>query len=701
MNVRDVIEEVILPQLRQPLWENWYIKDKIGSGAFSVVYRIEADRFDSVDVAALKIEAITTEGFVFSDSARKTSFLESQRRAAMNETKIMKALRDCPNVVRYEEEHMQELYIDGQHEGYFSLIRMEYLSNVFSMMSKGTFDYSERNVRRLAAEIGNGIKAAHDINVIHRDIKPDNMFMSDKGVYKLGDFNISKEASSARSFAGTNFYMAPEIFAAKSNAAASYTKQADIYSFGLSLYQMMNMGTLPFEETLAPTDAIDKRLSGAAIPPPKTASDRFAKIILKACQPDPAMRYQSIDEFLSDLENIDKAVSVSEPAAAPVIAASPAAPAGGVYLNDEDWNAASVHTRNEKKSNKPPIAALAAVSAVIVILAGTVIYKTKISDPDMVKNDSNAAGMSKDELLALNETTSPTESVTSAPETETAPAETEVQTETESPTETGTETGTETQTETSSTQSTTAQASSTRKAVPGTWSDWSEIPVQMSKDVEVESKVQYSFRTSRDETRYSDWSGWSDWQDGQVAASDTIEVEKRTLYSYEGYNIRVKDRQGVNNDYNCMDIRVAMCFSRNNYDDAISEQAQTVLAYIARNLECSFEDLCTLVSRNGMELSENRRHIETDYPLEVIQRENYYDGVAFVEYDNGKWFLLNGDSDMSSKDQWRTRTRSVIHDKVFTDWSEYSDTKVTGGGDREVRTRTVYRWRYRTGSDGQ
>ena len=236
----------------------------------------------------------------------------------------------------------------------------------------------------------------------------------------------------------------------------------------------------------------------------------------------------------------------------------------------------------------------------IVILAGTVIYKTKISDPDMVKNDSNAAGMSKDELLALNETTSPTESVTSAPETETAPAETEVQTETESPTETGTETGTETQTETSSTQSTTTQASSTRKAVPGTWSDWSEIPVQMSKDVEVESKVQYSFRTSRDETRYSDWSGWSDWQDGQVAASDTIEVEKRTLYSYEGYNIRVKDRQGVNNDYNCMDIRVAMCFSRNDYDDAISEQTQTVLAYIARNLECSFEDLCTLVSRNGI-----------------------------------------------------------------------------------------------------
>lgn len=310
MDIHDIIEQIIKPQIKQPLWESWYIEEKIGSGSFSVVYRIEAQRPGGIDVSALKVEAIMSDGQIFSDSSRKTTFLNSRKQMAINEAQIMKKLRDCPYIVRYEEEHMQELYINGEFEGYYYLIRMEFLQNVYELMKKGRFSYSEANVKKLAIEIGQGLKAAHSIGIIHRDIKPDNMFVNDARIYKLGDFNISKKAVSTRTYAGTQYYMAPEIYRARSNVDASYTTQADIYSFGLCLYQMMNKGQLPFEDELDPDAAYNKRMSyQKSFPPPCNATFEFARIILKACSFNPNERYKTIDDMLMDFGGKGKTTS--------------------------------------------------------------------------------------------------------------------------------------------------------------------------------------------------------------------------------------------------------------------------------------------------------------------------------------------------------------------------------------------------------
>ncbi len=296
----------ILKQIKQPLWESWYIKEKIGSGTFSSVYRVEAKRTNRTDESALKIEAITTDGQIFMDVARKKSFLEKQRSHFESETSIMYKLKGCPNVVAYEDEIVKELYINGVFEGYYCLIRMELLCSVYDLMRQGKFDASERNVIRLAKDIGEGIKAAHRIGVIHRDIKPANLFISKEGVYKLGDFNISKITESTRSFAGAQGYIAPEIYRAKADVDASYTRQADIYSFGICLYQMLNDGMLPFEDVLSMDEAMDKRMQGATLPAPKNASSALTKIILKACAFNTENRYQTIDEFLLELSKISE-----------------------------------------------------------------------------------------------------------------------------------------------------------------------------------------------------------------------------------------------------------------------------------------------------------------------------------------------------------------------------------------------------------
>ena len=281
---------------QQPIWENWYIKGKIGSGTFCNVYRIEARRTTRTDVSALKIEPILAEEKFCNNEERKKSYIEKRKLSVENETNIMCGLKDCPNIVGYQEEDMREFYLDGRFQGYYFLVRMELLENLHRLIINKKFELSEKNVLELAKQIGNGIKAAHDINIIHRDIKPENLFVSKKGVHKLGDFNISKQATFTRTIAGTPQYMAPEVM-----RGFDYNKQADIYSFGICLYQMMNDYLLPFEEYEEP---VNQRLNGTPLIPPKNASGQFGYIILKACAFNPQERYHSIDEMLYDLENV-------------------------------------------------------------------------------------------------------------------------------------------------------------------------------------------------------------------------------------------------------------------------------------------------------------------------------------------------------------------------------------------------------------
>ncbi len=306
------IHSIIRDQIKEPLWDNWYIKGELGRGASGVVYRIEARRENRIDVSALKIEPIVADESVYVDEARRRDYLEKKRIEAENETTIMYKLRSSPNIVLYEDETIKPLIHEGRQLGYYMLIRMECLTCLQKLMREGKFDTSQANVMKLAIDIGSGIKAAHDLGVIHRDIKPGNFFVSDSGVYKLGDFNISKKSVSARSFAGTEGYIAPEIYFAR-YGTDGYTKQADIYSFGIALYCLMNDYQFPFGDVCLPEEAIERRMNGEALPAPKHASPEFAAVILKACAFSTANRYQNMGDMLRDLRAIEGRTSVQAP----------------------------------------------------------------------------------------------------------------------------------------------------------------------------------------------------------------------------------------------------------------------------------------------------------------------------------------------------------------------------------------------------
>ena len=112
-------------------------------------------------------------------------------------------------------------------------ILMEYLTPLDDYIATHTL--TVRDVVTLCKDVLTGLKACHENGIIHRDIKDDNIFVSENGGYKIGDFGVSKvlkDSTKAESLKGTPNYLAPEVYLGK----AGYTISVDLYSLGMDSY---------------------------------------------------------------------------------------------------------------------------------------------------------------------------------------------------------------------------------------------------------------------------------------------------------------------------------------------------------------------------------------------------------------------------------------------------------------------------------
>jgi hypothetical protein len=169
-------------------------------------------------------------------------------------------------------------------------------------------------------DVGAALAFAHSAGMIHRDIKPANVLIDRKGRVILTDFGIAKMVSSAKftasgSLLGTPAYMAPE-----QGLGQPGDHRADIYSLGVMLYQLTT-GVLPYEAD-TPVAVILKHVN-EPLPMPRTIKPDLAvgleRIIAKAMAKDAAQRYQSMDDMLRDLNDIDKAALIAIPEATVVV----------------------------------------------------------------------------------------------------------------------------------------------------------------------------------------------------------------------------------------------------------------------------------------------------------------------------------------------------------------------------------------------
>lgn len=296
---------------------DWVIVDKIGEGASGQVFKlrktIKKYGNGSYVYSALKVIQIPrSHSDIYevrnasADERSVTEYFQKYVEQIINEIEIMSELKSHPNIVTYEDhaviEHEGEL-------GWDILIKMELLTSFQEWQTR--YPLNEMTVLKLGCDISAALAFARKRGLVHRDIKPQNIFVDELGNFKLGDFGISRtleKTMSGLSRKGTESYMAPEVY----NGAA-YGESIDVYSLGLVLYKCLNNNRLPFfppiTEPVRYSDvetALYKRMSGCQIPELKNVTNEFGKIIEKACEYNPEKRIKNASEFYKSLDSLEK-----------------------------------------------------------------------------------------------------------------------------------------------------------------------------------------------------------------------------------------------------------------------------------------------------------------------------------------------------------------------------------------------------------
>ena len=295
----------------QPLWGNWYIEMPIGKGSFGSVYKISREEMGHKYTSAVKMISIPSEdqyreaeASFGHDEATLTGYFEDIVKNIIGEINMLYSLSGNSNIVAYQDHTVVKR---EDRIGWDVLIRMEYVTSLRNYLSDRQM--SREEVIRLGIDLCSALELCSKKGIIHRDIKDENIFVNEDGVFKIGDFGIARELSKsgrAASMRGTPLYMAPEIFRGE-----KYDAAVDIYSLGIVMYKLLNNGRMPFMPPYPETikfkdseDALEKRMTGNPLPLPERSGESLGKAVLKACAYKPYDRYSSATEMKRELERV-------------------------------------------------------------------------------------------------------------------------------------------------------------------------------------------------------------------------------------------------------------------------------------------------------------------------------------------------------------------------------------------------------------
>lgn len=298
----------------EPLFGGWRLQGEIGSGSYARVYRVShSNSFGLEFQSALKAIEIIPEGKM----ENPDSLRQLVRDQYIGEVNLLGAMRGISNIVSYEDHAIMEIMDGDRLIGYDLLIRMELLQSLEEVLCDGDADIkTTAGVRRIGMDLCRGLARCHRVGILHRDIKPKNIFRNQFGDYKLGDFGIARHLEGtmyARTRIGTELYAAPEITDKNSQ---KYGVKADLYSLGLVLYYIANDCCLPFITPDLPRsqwhEAVRRRNSGESFPLPVGVDRALGEVICKACAYRPEDRFDSAQEMYHALQTVGTARTVKK-----------------------------------------------------------------------------------------------------------------------------------------------------------------------------------------------------------------------------------------------------------------------------------------------------------------------------------------------------------------------------------------------------
>lgn len=260
------------------LGDRYEILEKIGSGGMAEVFKGKDHKLNRfVAVKVLKDEFVEDKNFVrkFKEEAQAAAGLAH------------------PNIVNVYDVG------DEQNINYIVMELVEGITLKTYIEKKGRLTVKEAT--SIAIQMGAGLELAHNNQIVHRDIKPQNIIISREGKVKVTDFGIAKSVSSNTNTSdamGSVHYTSPE------QARGGYSDaKSDIYSLGIVMYEMVT-GRVPFDGETTVVVAV-KHLQEDIVSPRVYASDipvSLEHIILKCTEKSPDRRYASVAELTADLK---------------------------------------------------------------------------------------------------------------------------------------------------------------------------------------------------------------------------------------------------------------------------------------------------------------------------------------------------------------------------------------------------------------
>ena len=287
----------------------WKVVEEIGKGSTGTVYKVINSKGGVNSYSAIKEILLPKDKNellnMYSQGATDSDITEYYENKAnewiAKEVNFLEQFKGNPNIVAIEDHDILER---DDLPGKIVIIRMELLETLEDYIL--THEVTDKEILKMGLSILNALVDCEERNVLHRDIKPQNVFVNKNKIFKLGDFSESKEIEktvSNMTQRGTPNYMAPELYKGERGS-----RSIDTYSLGIMLYQYFNNNRLPFmPEKYKFEDAqkvLERRMNGEEFPAPKNASDKLSEIILKACSYKPEDRYKSAMEFKKDLQEV-------------------------------------------------------------------------------------------------------------------------------------------------------------------------------------------------------------------------------------------------------------------------------------------------------------------------------------------------------------------------------------------------------------